>query len=170
MICRAIFLTLSIGLFSSTVDAQWVKFKIPGVPRTPDGKVNMKAPVPRLPDGKPDFAGTWESDGGYFQDLGKDLKPGDIQMTQWAQKLQDEREASEHAGDLMVQCMPPGVPRMNLSNVMIHPFKIVQSRNLVVMLYETSANSTFRQVFMDGRPLPNPKDANPTWLGYSVGH
>jgi hypothetical protein len=64
--------------------------------------------------------------------------------------------------------MPPGVPRMNLSNTMIHPFKIVQAPSLIVMLYETSANSTFRQVFMDGRALP--KDPQPSWLGYSVGH
>jgi hypothetical protein len=27
---------------------------------------------------------------------------------------------------------------------------------------------TYRQVFLDGRPLPS--DPNPTWMGYSVGH
>jgi hypothetical protein len=27
---------------------------------------------------------------------------------------------------------------------------------------------TFRQIFLDGRPLP--KDPNPTWMGYSIGH
>jgi hypothetical protein len=37
----------------------------------------------------------------------------------------------------------------------------------VVLLYETSANSTFRQVFLDGRPSPS--DPQPSWLGYSVG-
>jgi hypothetical protein len=35
------------------------------------------------------------------------------------------------------------------------------------MLYETTANSAFRQIFTDGRPLP--KDPQPTWLGYSIG-
>jgi len=34
-------------------------------------------------------------------------------------------------------------------------------------LYETSTNQTFRQVFMDGRSLP--EDMQPTWLGYSIG-
>jgi hypothetical protein len=151
-----------------SLNAQWVNYKIPGVPRLANGKVNLNAPAPRLPDGKPDLSGTWESEDGYFLDLAKDLKPGDVVMTPWAQKLQDERESSLHSGDLMVQCMPPGVPRMNFSNVMIHPFKFVQSPKLIVMLYETSANSTFRQIFMDGRPLP--KDPQPNWLGYSVGH
>jgi hypothetical protein len=37
----------------------------------------------------------------------------------------------------------------------------------VIVLYETTANSAFRQIFTDGRPLP--KDPQPTWLGYSIG-
>ena len=50
---------------------------------------------------------------------------------------------------------------------MPHPFKVVQTPSLVVLLYETSTNQTFRQVFLDGRPpLIDPQ---PTWLGYSVG-
>jgi hypothetical protein len=46
--------------------------------------------------------------------------------------------------------------------------KIVQTPTLVVFLYETSTNQTFRQVFLDGRPFPT--DPQPTWLGYSIGH
>jgi len=48
---------------------------------------------------------------------------------------------------------------------MPHPFKVVQTPALVVLLYETSTNQTFRQVFLDGRPFPS--DPQPTWLGYS---
>jgi hypothetical protein len=59
--------------------------------------------------------------------------------------------------------MPPGVPRINT----IAPFKIIQNPRLVIILYETTATSAFRQIFTDGRPLP--KDPQPTWLGYSVG-
>ena len=71
--------------------------------------------------------------------------------------------------DTVLKCMPPGVPRMDTSNseTALHPFKIVQTPSLVVLLYETSSNSTFRQVFLDGRPLP--KDPQPSWLGYSIG-
>jgi len=50
---------------------------------------------------------------------------------------------------------------------MPHPFKVVQTPPLVVLLYETSTNQTFRQVFLDGRP--HPEDMQPTWLGYSIG-
>ena len=149
--------------------AQWVNYRTPGVPRTGDGKVNLAAPTPRTPDGKPDLSGTWESEYGYFTNLAKDLMPDDVVMQPSAKALQAEREGSLHNSDLMVQCMPPGVPRINMSAsaAMVHPFKIVQTPSLVVMLYETSANSTFRQVFLDGRPLP--KDPQPSWLGYSIG-
>jgi hypothetical protein len=37
----------------------------------------------------------------------------------------------------------------------------------LVILYETSTNEVFREVFTDGRPLP--KDPQPSWKGYSVG-
>ena len=40
------------------------------------------------------------------------------------------------------------------------------SRELI-LLYETSTNEVFREVFTDGRPLP--KDPQPSWKGYSVG-
>ena len=50
---------------------------------------------------------------------------------------------------------------------MPHPFKVVQTPALVILLYETSTNQTFRQVFLDGRPLP--ADMQPSWLGYSIG-
>ena len=46
-----------------------------------------------------------------------------------------------------------------------YPFKILNSSNIVIVLYE--AVHAYRQIFTDGRPLP--KDPNPTWLGYSVG-
>jgi hypothetical protein len=151
------------------VDAQWLGYRIPGVPRTPDGKVNVAAPVPRTPDGKPDLGGTWLDQGGYFGNLAKDLKPDEIVMLPWAEAQVKENQTNLHKNDPMVGCLPPGVPRINLggSGTMPHPFKVVQTPSLVVLLYETSTNQTFRQVFLDGRPFPS--DPQPTWLGYSIG-
>ena len=160
---------LSVGVGAATARAQWLNYKIPGVPRTADGKVNLTAPVVRTPDGKPDLSGTWESRG-YFGNLGKDLKAGELQMLPWAEAQVKDNQTNLHKNDPMVACMPPGVPRVDLggSAGMPHPMKIVQTPTLVVLLYETSTNQTFRQVFLDGRPLP--ADPQPTWLGYSVGH
>jgi hypothetical protein len=160
---------LCVGLGAQAAGAQWLNYRVPGIPRTPDGKVNLTAPVVRTPDGKPDLSGTWESRG-YFGNLGRDLKNGELQMLPWAEAQVAENQRNLHKNDPMVACMPPGVPRVELggSAGMPHPMKIVQTPMLVILLYETSTNQTFRQVFMDGRALP--KDPNPTWLGYSVGH
>ncbi len=46
-----------------------------------------------------------------------------------------------------------------------HMQKFVQVPGLLVMLYELNAN--YRQVFTDGRPLPD--DPQPSWQGYSSG-
>ena len=43
--------------------------------------------------------------------------------------------------------------------------KIVQTPGLMLLLNEY--NDSYRQVFLDGRPLPD--DPNPTWNGYSIG-
>ena len=159
---------------SAPASAQWLKYPTAGIPRTPDGKPNLSAPAPKAPDGKPDLSGLWRTAeegtislyGAYathFMDFAIDLKPGGAPMQPWAKKISDERVDNQHKDDPLNQCMPPGVPRINT----LGPFKIVQNPGLVVILYETTANSNFRQIFTDGRPLP--KDPQPTWLGYSVG-
>jgi hypothetical protein len=165
----ALCLVAVFGLAAPALHAQWLNYKWPGAPRTPDGKINLTAPTPRTPDGKPDLSGAWESEGGYFGNLARDLKSGELQMLPWAEAQVKENIRNLHKDDPMVACLPPGVPRVNLggSRAMPHPFKVVQTPSLVVLLYETSTNQTFRQVFLDGRPLP--KDPQPTWLGYSVG-
>jgi len=61
------------------------------------------------------------------------------------------------------RCLPHGIPDAMLTRTL--PFKIMQMRGVTVILYEEFNN--WRQVFTDGRPLPN--DPQPAWLGYSVG-
>jgi len=58
--------------------------------------------------------------------------------------------------------MPLGVPRL-----LVDPEyrKIVQVPGLLLVLNERNAG--YRQIFTDGRPLP--EDPQPTWNGYSSG-
>src|SRR5947209_5635521 len=122
---------LAIALIASVspviLAAQWLNYKIPGVPRTADGKVNLTAPAPRTAGGKPDLSGAWESDYGYFGNLARDLKADEVVMHPWAEALVKQHESVLHGDDLLVQCLPEGVPRINMSasRGMPHPFKIV---------------------------------------------
>ncbi len=165
----ALFFVLVSAAQAQPASSSWLNFPVPGIPRTPDGKVNLTAPAPKTSNGKLDLSGVWSAPADYFKDLATDLKPEDVPMLPSAVALQKVHETKEHSDDPMALCLPPGVPRIDTSNSgdALHPFKIVQTPNLILMLYETSVNSTFRQVFLDGRQLP--KEPQPTWLGYSVG-
>jgi hypothetical protein len=48
----------------------------------------------------------------------------------------------------------------------LRPFQIVQTPNQVLILY--MFEKRWRVIWTDGRPLP--KDPDPRWYGYSVGH
>ena len=154
------------SVFAITAAAQWLNYPTPGIPRTADGKPNLNAPVPKTADGKPDLSGIWlVADNTYFMSLTGDAKDDPVPYQPWAKAVVDQHVAAQHKDDPLALCLPPGVPRVN-TNV-FHPFKIIQTQREVIMLYETSANDVFREVFTDGRPLP--KDPQPSWKGYSVG-
>ena len=46
-------------ILSGAGQAQWLNYREPGVPRTPDGKVDLTARPPKDPYGKPDLSGVW---------------------------------------------------------------------------------------------------------------
>ena len=142
--------------------AQWSNRPTPGLPRTPDGKPNLSAAAPRSADGKPSLSGVWvvRNAGALFY-ITSDLKPEEIRP--WAAALYKQREENFRRETDGIACRPPG-PKAGIA-VGGYPMKIVQTPNLVVILYEYQ--TLFRQIFTDGRALP--QDANPTWMGYSVG-
>ena len=46
---------------SLPLSAQWMKYPTAGMPRTKDGKPDMKAAAPKTKDGHPDFSGLWSA-------------------------------------------------------------------------------------------------------------
>jgi hypothetical protein len=141
--------------------AQWLNYRDPKAPRTADGKPNLKAPAPKLPDGTPDFTGIWGAPNGkYLDNLGADGI--EIPMQPWAEQLYKERVANNAKDRPSGRCLPHSVTDLDAH---FTPRKIVQTPGLMLMLYESS--HVYRQIFTDGRALP--EDRDPAWWGYSVG-
>jgi hypothetical protein len=136
--------------------AQWLNYPTPGIPRTPDGKPNLKAPVPRTADNHPDLSGMWSISG-----LGYATNITDVEMLPEAKAVFQKRLETYGHDDTAANCFPEG-PRTSLAG--LDPLRIVQTPVMTVMLYEAG---NYRVIYTDGRPLP--KDQNPTWMGYSIG-
>jgi hypothetical protein len=144
---------------SGPATAQWLKYPTPGIPRNADGKPNLTAPPPKTSDGKPDLSGIWSINNlGYVGNITSGLKPGDI--LHWAEMLSKQRINSLAIDLPASHCLPTG-PTVTLFGLQ----KMIQTPDLVAILHESGV---FRQVFTDGRPLP--QDPNPSWQGYSIGH
>ena len=143
------------------LSAQWVNYPTPGMPRTPDGKPNLSAPAPRTPDGKPDLSGIWRvTEPKYFQDLG--AGGVEIPMLPWAKALYEERKGNLQKGHPSERCLGHGVTDFD---TLASPRRIIQTPGVIAILFESYHQ--YRQILMDGRPLPEP--GQPAYLGYSVG-
>jgi hypothetical protein len=180
-------LTAALIMLGAPVPAQWLNQPTAGVPRTADGKVNMTAPAPRMANGKPDLSGIWmtaEPNRGngrgtqppatipdepgdqknitasrQMRNIGVDL-PGGLPYQPWQLPIVKERTDNEAIDDPHIRCLPDNFIR---AYGLPHLLKFVHTPQLLVVLNEMNAG--YRQVFLDGRPLP--KDPNPSWQGYS---
>jgi hypothetical protein len=171
----------TIGL-APAVLAQWPAYPTPGIPRLPDGKPDLSAPAPRTPDGRPDLSGIWNYTGILgFPGRGKPQPPPPgtppeatfwnielgfpegLPLRAWAAELRRERMAVNSKENPDAACLPLGHMQLHTHS---QPRKIVQTPDLVVILYE--ANAGIRQIFLDGRPAPG-NDPQPWWFGYARG-
>jgi hypothetical protein len=171
-------------LASQPLLAQWPAFEAAHVPRKKDGTVNIDAPAPRTRDGHIDFSGLWErtgpgglnpdfdalqsKDGGppaaTFWNLGAGFRGG-LPFRPLAAQLRDERMANDQKNNPDAHCLPMGLMQLHLHP---QPRKVVQTPGLIVIIYE--GNQGLRQIFTDGRPLPEAnEDLQPWWYGYSAG-
>jgi hypothetical protein len=176
--------------------AQWPDYKTAGVPRTADGKQDMKGPTPRTADGKPDLSGVWQ----YMRPPGSpppappafqatagpaaggrgggDIIPAGVRTSQFwnlGASFKDGLPFQPWAAELHRQRVAsnseenPDAHCLPIGVMQLHTHG--QPRKMIqtpgVIVIMYEANSGLRQIFTDGRPLP--KDAEPWWYGYSVG-
>src|SRR3984885_12301770 len=162
-----------------------------GAPRPPAG------PTPRLPvdpnlganSGKPDLGGFSQSidakmrgiwqvpyiidmqkqgctlgDQKCYASHGKEhTAPVEVPFTALGKKVFDAAQATNSKDDPEGHCLPPGVPRMMYTP---YPAEILQLPERIVFVFEGGAHM-WRNIWLDGRQQP--KDPNPTYLGYSTG-
>ena len=182
---RTIFVWVAFLSITACAHAQWLNHPAPGTPRMKDGKADLSGPVPRS-HGKPDLSGIWQAEGAprdlllqyvpggvngvgesdpsqYFFNVLVDWKPEEWPLRpEAAARWKQQAEAAAKRGPETL-CLPTApVP---IAEVEPAPFKIVQTPELMLILYE--ADTSFRQVYLDGRKQL--EDPQPSWLGYSVG-
>lgn len=189
MVSRQAILALMCAVASAAaVSAQWPAHQTRGVPRTTGGRPDLTVSAPRTAAGTPDLTGIWGSPGwrelgaatgvsgtggapgqpavlprgpGLFFDIGTGVEGG-LPFTPWAAAVRRQRMADNSKDNPDAHCLPMG-------NMQLHthpqPRKIIQTSAMTVILYE--GNAGIRQIFTDGRPLPN--DPQPWWFGYSTG-
>jgi hypothetical protein len=145
------------AIFTMPAEAQWLNYKTPGIPRTADGKPDLSAPAPRTANGKPDLSGLWRTDGAKLAETSRAMES--LKPQPWAVALSEKRKENLTSDSPGVLCLPAG------PLVSVGVGKVVQTPDLLVMLFE---GTLYREIFLDGRELP--KDPNPDWMGYSVGH
>src|SRR6185295_8365628 len=163
-------------LLAAPAFAQWLDYPTASVPRTASGAPDLTAPTPKLADGKPDFSGLWgtmcvnktvlcmpdQAVPPEFGNIGVNMQGG-LPYQPWAADLVKTRRADFGKDDPTTHCLPGGIAKLHTAALLR---KIVHTPGLLVYLSER--NASYRQIFLDGRPLP--KDPVPSWNGYSTGH
>ena len=178
-------------LAAAAVQAQWVNYPSPGLPRGKDGKVLLNAPAPRTKDGKPDLSGVWHVQPTGLAEMKRlfgndvdaldvpgmeahtiskygisvlvDFKPEDSPLRKEVAEEIARNNRHETGIDNLARCLPGGIP---LGTMLSEFTKIVQTPGLTLVMHELD-NAT-RQIYTDGRPFP--KAPSGSWLGSSTGH
>jgi len=129
--------------------------------------------IPRAADGKPDFSGIWEvlakaddnieahSASRAARASAGTVEGGRLPYKPEMLEKRQQNFAARATADTEAKCFLPGVPRVMYIQ---HPFQIVQTRDLVLMLFEY-VHAT-RSVYMNAPHLKGPLN---WWMGDSRG-
>ncbi len=170
-----------------------VMIAVCGVPLAGFGQTSTQAPAKQTQTGrvsaekktmpgKPPAAGHLSHDlSGVWMQYDDGTAPGFSRMngvddrtrpplTPWGQErfdaakpLMGPRAVGGQEDSAALHCEPSGPPQLL---ILPNPWEIVQIPGRTFMFFEEY--HIWRTIWTDGRPLP--KDPDPSWLGYSVGH
>ena len=151
-------------------------------PKISDWGGQAEGPTPKLAPLDPnakfnprDFSGVYETNHNGTRGYRGMTTEADIPpRTPWAEQIfrtrLTGRPTKEKSGvppalgnDPIMQCNPYGVPRILFYT---NPVEFFHTPDRILMVFEWQRLT--REIWMDGRELP--KDPDPRWLGYSVGH
>jgi hypothetical protein len=121
-------------------------------------------PPPDAAPGQPDLTGAWfiVNPPHALKTVDGSLPPLTPSARQiYEQHLAEVKRGNRAAFDGTTRCLPPGLPRLMLSRV---PFEILQRPK--VIYFVSGDNRLPRRVYLNEKL---PEDADPHWLGYSVG-
>lgn len=147
-------------LASNAVQAQWFDWATPNIPHTTDGKTDLAAATPRTSDGHIDMSGVWvptDARGSLFDSS---------KIQRWALDAMAEHEKNFYTNDPRFHCLPAGPSSYPAGASVGGQRRLVQHQDYIAIL---NPDMTYRQVFMDGRPL-EAEPLLPSWMGYSTGH
>ena len=186
-----------LAFLSSTGQAQWLNYREPGTPRTPDGKPNLRAPAPKALDGKPDLSGVWMHE-----------VTGAAEMKRLYGKVAEEAEKTnvpgmeldtihKYAFNILIDhkpeeglARPDTLERMRRNGsfldpeadcrpgaaAFVPPFPLLGLLSQAIKIIQApritmilyEAGNLHRQIHTDGRSLPKEFDL-PAFNGYSAG-
>jgi len=108
-----------------------------------------------------DLSGVWRP-GPSDQSPAAPMTP--TAQAQFVSNTQELKQGRPITTDPAYSCHPPGLPRIYTYGM--NPLEIVQTPQRILIFYESA--HMWREIWMDGREMP--KDSDPLWMGYSIGH
>ncbi len=153
-------------------------------PRKPNGELSkadlpgswkgLKVPPKKTSFDPKDLSGVWtKGRGGSFAVVMTDPPPPPMTAAgkakfDAAKPLYGPRAVvGAYGNDPVMTCDPLGMPRNLFLEVSVYDMQFAQGiPGRVMQFFEWQ--HVYRNIWTDGRSLPN--DAEPTWMGYSIGH
>jgi hypothetical protein len=112
--------------------------------------------------GHADLSGIWQVTGWFSFSSDKALPAFKAPYDAIYAKRMKAFDAGAPVDDVTADCLPPGMPHIQ---VVPYPFELMQTPGRVTLLFEYAGQ--VRRIYLDGG---EPKDADPSYYGTSVGH